>query len=62
MSETKLLNAVLDGTQVPHQPLLVITETSTYSGLPLFREVIRRSEQAYVHPAPHNHDSINQQL
>lgn len=51
MSDTKLLNAVLDGAQVPHQPLLVITESSTFPGLPLFREVIRRSEQAYV-PLP----------
>ena len=46
MSDTRLLNAVLDGTQVPHQPLLVISETATYPGLPLFREIIRRSEQA----------------
>lgn len=46
MASIELLEGVLEGSQVPHQPLLIITETVTQSGLPLFTEVLRRSEHA----------------
>ena len=48
MASVELLEGVLEGSQVPHQPLLIITETVTQSGLPLFTEVLKRSEQALV--------------
>jgi hypothetical protein len=48
MASTELLEGVLEGSQVPHQPLLIITETVTQFGLPLFTEVLKRSEQALV--------------
>jgi hypothetical protein len=48
MASIELLEGVLEGSQVPHQPLLIITETITQSGLPLFTEVLKRSEQALV--------------
>jgi hypothetical protein len=48
MASIELLEGVLEGSQVPHQPLLIITETVTQSGLPLFTEVLKRSEQALV--------------
>ena len=48
MASLELLEGVLEGSQVPHQPLLIMTETVTQSGLPIFTEVLRRSEQAWV--------------
>ena len=46
MASLELLEGALEGSQIPHQPLLIITETVTQSGLPIFTEVLRRSEQA----------------
>ncbi|KAK4687941.1 elongator complex protein 5, partial [Tremellales sp. Uapishka_1] len=38
-----LLNGVLDNTQLPHQPFLLITDTVTFSGIPVFRELVQRA-------------------
>ena len=38
-----LMDAILDGVQVPHQPLLIITDSAVFSGLPVFREALRRA-------------------
>lgn len=43
MADHGILNAVLDNTQVPHQPLVVIVDSAVFSGLPLFRESLRRA-------------------
>ncbi|CAD6581732.1 MAG: hypothetical protein TREMPRED_003075 [Tremellales sp. Tagirdzhanova-0007] len=40
---SNVLDAVLDNVQIPHQPWVVITDSSTFSGVPLFRELLRRS-------------------
>lgn len=42
------LDAVLDDIQLPHQPWVIITDSSTFSGLPLLRELLRRSLARYV--------------
>ncbi|WVQ82057.1 hypothetical protein IAT38_004185 [Cryptococcus sp. DSM 104549] len=39
---SSLLEGILSNGQVPHQPLVVIHDGVTFSGLPLFREMIRR--------------------
>ncbi|RSH81395.1 hypothetical protein EHS25_006927 [Saitozyma podzolica] len=38
-----LLSAVLDNAQVPHQGLVLIGDAPAFSGLPLFREILRRA-------------------
>jgi len=43
MADHGILDAVLDNTQVPHQPLVVIVDSAVFSGLPLFRESLRRA-------------------
>jgi elongator complex protein 5 len=43
MSDHNVLNTVLDGTQVPYQPFVVIVDSAVFSGLPLFRESLRRA-------------------
>jgi hypothetical protein len=43
-----LLSAVLDNAQVPHQGLVLIGDAPAFSGLPLFREILRRATSRYV--------------
>ncbi|WWD18919.1 hypothetical protein CI109_103375 [Kwoniella shandongensis] len=38
-----LLDGVLNNGQIPHQPLVVINDNVTFSGLPIFKEMIRRA-------------------
>lgn len=43
MADYTALNAVLDNAQVPHQPLVVIVDSAVFSGLPVFKESLRRA-------------------
>ncbi|ORX38683.1 hypothetical protein BD324DRAFT_621923 [Kockovaella imperatae] len=43
MAEHSTLEAILGGTQVPHQPLLIITDSAVFSGLAVFKESLRRA-------------------
>ncbi|OCF30640.1 hypothetical protein I316_07688 [Kwoniella heveanensis BCC8398] len=38
-----LLEGVLNGAQVPHQPLCIVHDRPTFSGLPVFKEMLRRA-------------------
>ncbi|WVQ99845.1 hypothetical protein IAU59_006988 [Kwoniella sp. CBS 9459] len=38
-----LLEGVLNNAQVPHQPLCILHDSPTFSGLPVFREMVRRA-------------------
>ncbi|WRT68229.1 uncharacterized protein IL334_005205 [Kwoniella shivajii] len=38
-----LLDGVLNNTQVPHQSLCVINDGTTFSGLPIFKDILRRA-------------------
>ncbi|WVF72626.1 hypothetical protein IAT40_007444 [Kwoniella sp. CBS 6097] len=38
-----LLEGVLNNAQIPHQPLCIIHDSPTFSGLPVFKEMLRRA-------------------
>ncbi|ORY35376.1 hypothetical protein BCR39DRAFT_585018 [Naematelia encephala] len=40
--DSSVLESILAGTAVPHQPYVIVTEGSTFSGLPIFRQLITR--------------------
>ncbi|ODO06568.1 hypothetical protein I350_03924 [Cryptococcus amylolentus CBS 6273] len=41
--DSSILNPIFDNTQVPHQALLVVRDPVSFSGRPVFREIIRRA-------------------
>ncbi|WVQ74782.1 hypothetical protein IAR50_004388 [Cryptococcus sp. DSM 104548] len=41
--DSSILNPVLDNTQIPHQALLVVRDPVSFSGRPVFKEIIRRA-------------------
>ncbi|EIW67452.1 hypothetical protein TREMEDRAFT_64707 [Tremella mesenterica DSM 1558] len=44
MDET-LLQAVVDNSQIPHQPLVLITHSALFSARPLFHDIVKRSSR-----------------
>ncbi|KAK8854930.1 hypothetical protein IAR55_003669 [Kwoniella newhampshirensis] len=38
-----LLDGIINNGQIPHQPLVVINDGVTFSGLPIFKEMVRRA-------------------
>ncbi|KAI9637244.1 uncharacterized protein MKK02DRAFT_43164 [Dioszegia hungarica] len=43
MSFLQLLDAALNNASIPHQPYVLISDEPTFGGLPIMREIIRRS-------------------
>jgi hypothetical protein len=43
MSFPQLLDAALNNASIPHQPYVLVSDEPTFGGLPIMREMVRRS-------------------